>query len=196
MKKNYFAFFLIPLFVSFYGGETKEVMHIDRCDLMKVTVSADRIDSGEYVLEGCSRRYGNVWDCECHDDYSLLMTTHPKVVNTYEISAEYIDYHDMDGDGYDIREDCDDRNKDINPGAKEICDHRDNDCDSRVDELPCTAAAFCALHDLKKPAGDLRCLMADWQDNERRVFPLDCYPSYVRKGRQWIGTCKATGFAN
>ncbi|MFT4975149.1 MAG: hypothetical protein ACI8S6_001036, partial [Myxococcota bacterium] len=41
---------------------------------------------------------------------------------------------DADGDGYDSSEDCDDNNSLINPGAAELCDGADNDCDGTVDE--------------------------------------------------------------
>ncbi len=41
---------------------------------------------------------------------------------------------DADGDGYSSDEDCNDSNSTIYPGATEICDYLDNDCDGTVDE--------------------------------------------------------------
>ncbi len=41
---------------------------------------------------------------------------------------------DNDGDGYVAGEDCDDTNAEVYPGAPEVCDYLDNDCDGEVDE--------------------------------------------------------------
>ena len=41
---------------------------------------------------------------------------------------------DEDGDGYFNDEDCDDLDGQINPGAVELCDAIDNNCDGQVDE--------------------------------------------------------------
>jgi hypothetical protein len=41
---------------------------------------------------------------------------------------------DKDDDGYLDGDDCDDDNRSIHPGAKEYCDHTDNDCDGEIDE--------------------------------------------------------------
>ncbi len=43
-------------------------------------------------------------------------------------------YYDRDGDGYTSDVDCNDYNSTIHPGADELCDGLDNDCDGFVDE--------------------------------------------------------------
>ena len=47
---------------------------------------------------------------------------------------------DGDGDGFLSSEDCNDDNADVYPGASEICDNQDNNCDDTIDEgdvCPC-----------------------------------------------------------
>ena len=41
---------------------------------------------------------------------------------------------DDDGDGSPYGQDCDDTNEAVYPGADEICDGLDNDCDGGIDE--------------------------------------------------------------
>jgi len=41
---------------------------------------------------------------------------------------------DNDGDGFAEADDCDDWSAAVNPGATEVCDEQDNDCDGQVDE--------------------------------------------------------------
>ena len=41
---------------------------------------------------------------------------------------------DNDGDGYPESKDCDDSNKDVNPGATEVCNGVDDNCDTQIDE--------------------------------------------------------------
>jgi hypothetical protein len=40
---------------------------------------------------------------------------------------------DVDGDGFDMCRDCDDREPAVHPGAVEVCNLRDDNCDGRVD---------------------------------------------------------------
>ena len=56
---------------------------------------------------------------------------------------------DNDGDSYCTPEDCDDANPDVNPGAAEVCNGIDDNCDGTVDEgcSTCTDAdsdGYCA----------------------------------------------------
>ena len=48
---------------------------------------------------------------------------------------------DADGDTYPEGEDCDDTNYDVNPGANELCDGIDNNCDGATDEDSATDAS-------------------------------------------------------
>ncbi len=48
--------------------------------------------------------------------------------------ARSLFYKDEDGDGFYSYEDCDDTTDQVYPGAPEICDGRDNDCDGEIDE--------------------------------------------------------------
>jgi hypothetical protein len=41
---------------------------------------------------------------------------------------------DLDADGYDDAVDCDDTNIEVFPGAEEVCDDIDNDCNGLIDE--------------------------------------------------------------
>jgi len=42
--------------------------------------------------------------------------------------------NDLDGDGFEVPDDCDDGNPWINPDAEEICNDRDDDCNGLVDD--------------------------------------------------------------
>jgi hypothetical protein len=51
---------------------------------------------------------------------------------------------DGDGDGFSPPADCDDTDSGVFPGATELCDNKDNDCDAAVDEGNPGGGAACA----------------------------------------------------
>ena len=61
-------------------------------------------------------------------------TDTPKTSTRIEESTLEAELIDADGDGYLGDEDCDDSVAEIHPGATEICDGRDNNCNGEIDE--------------------------------------------------------------
>ena len=51
---------------------------------------------------------------------------------------------DADGDGFNVNDDCDDDNADVNPDAEELCDGIDNNCDEVIDTDATDLATFYA----------------------------------------------------
>ncbi|MBK9647770.1 MAG: hypothetical protein IPO67_21865 [Deltaproteobacteria bacterium] len=65
-------------------------------------------------------------DCEDPNDYNCDGST---------------GFADGDGDGFAACQECDDGDAAVNPDAAEVCDDKDNNCDSVVDEATATDAA-------------------------------------------------------
>ena len=109
--------------------------------------------------------------------------------DTTLISAN-IWYQDNDNDGFgnpllsinsctvpfgytDNNEDCDDNNENINPGAIEICDNFDNNCDGQIDEgLPLSAYYYDA--DVDGYGDDATIIMSCFQPFEYTSLGGDC----------------------
>jgi hypothetical protein len=90
---------------------------------------------------------------------------------------------DEDGDGYMSDVDCDDNNPAIHPGAAEICDEIDNNCDDQIDEDAVDATVWYADIDFDgfgDPAASITACYAppgyvnsseDCDDNDPEIFP-------------------------
>lgn len=75
---------------------------------------------------------------------------------------------DTDVDGYEEGADCDDNNISVHPGATELCDGIDNNCDGQVDE-GCNACTDADNDGFFAQAGCLTAL--DCNDNDPTVRP-------------------------
>lgn len=105
-----------------------------------------------------------VWNCEAHDGAAKTdMGNNNRTVNVI------VQIVDADDDGYDSTEDCDDSDDTIYPGAVEVCNNKDDNCDGEPDDLlekPCgdSAVGACEL-------GTQWCIEGDWSTCSGDVGP-------------------------
>lgn len=131
----------------------------------------------------------------------------------------YSDSVDEDGDGFNSDDDCDDKNKDIYPGADESCNLLDDNCDGQIDEgfdadndgiaacfdnCPytkpneevdqngCSNPQFCR----KQAQCGTGCDSADWKNNEPFTYPYDCMTTIISKEGRLEPICAGTSCAD
>ncbi|MDP2305363.1 MAG: MopE-related protein [Pseudomonadota bacterium] len=112
----------------------------DAADAPTWYVDADGDNWGEPSLTAvaCAAPSGFVaYDTDCDDGDAAF---HPGAAETgcadpndYNCDGA-VGYTDGDGDGWAACEECDDLLVDVNPGATEVCNEGDDDCDGAIDE--------------------------------------------------------------
>jgi hypothetical protein len=85
---------------------------------------------------------------------------------------------DTDKDGWERHQDCDDTRDDVHPGAPEVADGRDNDCDGTADVVP---AADCAPADPLPPRWEGATDLGTWGvESFRRTVRVGAPGGWVR----------------
>jgi hypothetical protein len=126
--------------VSLFGGESKEVVNITNCSAVFVNVTGSRdIHTAEYWFDGCTQIQQNTWNCTCTDrSFDVRLSTKSNTLNEYNLTINSVLYlYDNDKDGYPENIDCNDSNASIYPGAREICNGVDDNCNGNIDEGAC-----------------------------------------------------------
>ncbi len=122
----------------------------------------DGLDGVDGDCDGVTDDDGLAWDgdhdgvtvgeLDCDDgDISISPTSPERADDGIDQDCDGVDLYDVDGDGHAAPAagggDCDDEHAEVYPGADEICDGLDNDCDDDVDE-------FCTDSELDGPPRD------------------------------------------
>jgi len=94
------------------------------------TVDGSGIPCGSTVCVGFT--YCDVDTCRPYEGCVATSTCGPGEICQHRFCIP--EDADPDGDGYPVRTDCDETNPDINPGAPEVCNSIDDDCDRMADE--------------------------------------------------------------
>ncbi|MCB9765622.1 MAG: hypothetical protein H6739_37960 [Alphaproteobacteria bacterium] len=117
-----------------------------------------------------------------HFGYIDEVSLWDRALSDGDIAWVYDFYTDGDGDGFNHTDDCDPDSGSVFPGAPEVCDQLDNDCDSSVDEdvdlfiwyVDADGDGYgnpeFSIEDCRQPSGYVAD-SADCNDDDRTTFP-------------------------
>jgi len=127
-------------------GVTDENSLVERCRDHDDYYKVERGDTCFSDSYGRCQRSGGTYECiqlaeGCGVKVSCVPSVSPETERCddqdWDCDGNTFDREDDDNDGYGDcpnHEDCDETNPKINPGATEVCDGLDNDCDKQIDE--------------------------------------------------------------
>jgi Cys-rich repeat protein len=131
--------------------DCSDSFHLEGVPDLPITLEAD--SSIVVTVSFCPRFTGL-------DACKLTITGNARFDPTIDLSGNGVAVDDEDGDGFTPPEDCDDSHASVNPGALEICNGLDDDCDGQVDEdacQECTSDGDCPAGQICLAPGDDCC---------------------------------------
>ncbi len=113
-------------------------------ETVKLSPEAADVDGDEVLITYSGELSEGEWQTERGDagSYEVSVTASDGLLSaSQQVRITVLADEDYDDDGYDSEVDCNDEDALINPGAAEICDALDNNCDGNVDEDACSSQA-------------------------------------------------------